>query len=178
MKKYIEAFPAYTMEADRDLLQRRAKESINRARQEFEAGLELEGASELSDEGLSTKDRTDKFFNDDSVRNAATDYVWKREMTRISTKDQQTTRITFNVAQVLTFLLFAPIWWYFFTNVPTREFTEVFAYSAKVQIRPATKCVTSVSPGMADCPYVFLLFGRTLNLSKHKLAPLFSPTLC
>ena len=61
-------------EKDEELLQRRAGEALERARAEFQQGLGGEGDAE---------GRTETFFADEKMRDAALDYTWAAEMRRL-----------------------------------------------------------------------------------------------
>jgi hypothetical protein len=68
----------HAAEADKELLDTRAGEALERARAEFKEGLERDGGVDSS---ATAEERADRFFSE--MEDAATEYAWTREMARL-----------------------------------------------------------------------------------------------
>ena len=119
--KYVERFPAYDRDKDEQLLAQRAEEAVARARVRFVEGLGDTRALEA---------RVDSFFSDDATAEAAVKYVWEYEMQRLVGIEREKDRQAKLVVVLANVFVFTPIALGFMSNVPLREFQEVFAYTS------------------------------------------------
>ena len=134
--KYFERFPAYDRYKDERLVAQRAEEAVARARVRF-----VEGLGDSKALNASAWKRADSFLSDDATSEAAVKYVWEYEMQRLVGIEREKDRQAKLVVALANILVFTPIALGFMSNVPLREFQEVFAY---------TSHLLQTQPEMAD----------------------------